>query len=109
MARNTLANALFEGDGTLLTHLLMLDADQGFESPDVLKMICADKEVIALPTTVKRMNWERIAQAAKWGANPQELKRCAGSPNFDDLPGATYSTNAAAIEVNKVGAVNNTR
>ena len=48
MARNTLANALFEGDGTLLTHLLMLDADQGFESPDVLKMICADKEVIAL-------------------------------------------------------------
>jgi hypothetical protein len=54
MARNTLANALFEGDGTLLTHLLMLDADQGFESPDVLKMICADKKVIARPTTVNR-------------------------------------------------------
>ena len=105
-ARNALANALFEGDrqGHELTHLLMLDSDQGFESADLVKMISANKEIIALPASLKEFNWDRMAQAAKHGAYPRQLKRFGGVQNFDDLPGAQYSTDAPIAEVANAGA-----
>src|SRR5437879_13592227 len=45
IARDELANTVLNGD---FTHLLFVDADQGFETADVFKMLTAGKEIIGL-------------------------------------------------------------
>jgi hypothetical protein len=101
-ARNLLANSLFEEEA--FTHLLMLDGDQAWNPQDIIKLISADKEVVALPTTHEGFDWDRIAQAAKHGAFPQQLKRFGGVQNFEDISNAQYSTGEPVVEVNRIGS-----
>ena len=106
LARDVFANTLFEGDSTgqPFSHLLFLDVDQGFQAFDVLRMISAEKEIIGLPASLKTLNWENIARAAKLGAVPDQLPNFGGKQNFDDdLKHGTYQTDRI-VEANRVGS-----
>ena len=56
------------------THLLFCDADQSFDPIDALKMMAANKPIILAPVPMKNYDWKRIADAAKRGVPPDQLK-----------------------------------
>jgi hypothetical protein len=61
-ARNTLARTFMNTD---YTHLLFLDADIEFDPYDILKLIDADKDLIAGLYPKKNVNWEQISNVIK--------------------------------------------
>lgn len=84
-ARNALAHEFLK---TPCSHLLFVDADIGFRSGDIIKMIRADVDVIAGVYPKKDINWPAVADAAKAGVPPMELKSYAGDfvINVDHVP-----------------------
>lgn len=84
-ARNALAHEFLK---TPCTHLFFVDADIGFRSGDAIKMIKADKDIIAGVYPKKDINWPAVAEAAKAGVPPLELKGYAGDfvVNVDHMP-----------------------
>src|SRR5260221_11874055 len=75
-ARNRFANtAAFDTDSEdrRYTHLLFIDADSIFDARDILKMIEADKPIVALPFARKEIKWGQVAEAARLGV-PDKLK-----------------------------------
>lgn len=92
-ARNTLTEAFLRTDST---HLLFIDADQGFDPAGVLKMINEDVDVIGAAVPMKAINWERVKAATKAGVeniqdytafyninveNQEDLKTIYENPN----------------------------
>jgi hypothetical protein len=77
-ARNTLTEAFLRTDGT---HLLFIDADEGFEPSGILKMIEENVEVIGAAVPMKGLNWKRVQEAA-----------LAGQPNLENFT-AIYNVN----------------
>lgn len=84
-ARNALAHEFLK---TPCTHLFFIDADIGFRSHDVIRMIKADVDIIAGVYPKKDINWPAVADAAKAGVPPMELKYHAGDfvINVDHVP-----------------------
>lgn len=84
-ARNAL---VYEFLKTPCSHLFFIDADIGFRSGDAIKMIKADVDVIAGVYPKKDINWPAVADAAKAGIPPMELKHHAGDfvINVDHVP-----------------------
>src|SRR5882724_188874 len=84
LARNHLANAVFDGDttGKPFTHLLFIDSDQGFQASDVISMIFARKEIIGLPVCYKSIEWNQVAEAARRGVPPAQLPQFVGRTSF---------------------------
>jgi hypothetical protein len=70
-ARNKLATMFVEHD---FSHMLFVDADIGFDAQDILKMLEADKDVIAGVYPKKRINWDRVDMAVKAGIPTEELQ-----------------------------------
>jgi hypothetical protein len=64
-ARNTLTEEFLRK--IHFTHLLFIDADQGFDPLGILKMIEEDVEIIGAPVPMKGINWERVREAALSG------------------------------------------
>lgn len=60
-ARNTLTAEFLNTDAT---HLLFIDADQGFSPEGIIQMIAEDVAVIGAAVPMKGINWERVKQAA---------------------------------------------
>jgi hypothetical protein len=84
--RNEFANtAAFDSDpqGQPFSHLLFIDADSVFNAEDILKMIEADKPIIALPYAKKGIRWEAVGQAARLGIPDNLLDQYAGQPNIN--------------------------
>jgi len=61
-ARNSIVAAFL--DEPLLTHLMFIDADTGFEPLQIKRMLDFDHEVVAGVYPVKAIDWNRIAQRA---------------------------------------------
>lgn len=83
-ARNTLTEEFLRQ--TNFTHLLFIDADQGFESQGILKMIEEDVDIIGAAVPMKGINWERVRQAA-----------LSGKENLSSFT-SIYNTSIAKIE-----------
>jgi hypothetical protein len=57
--RNLCVNAFFE-EKVKYDFLLFIDSDIDFEFKTIMKMIKADKDIIAYPYPLKDINWEKI-------------------------------------------------
>jgi hypothetical protein len=100
-ARNMISSHfLFD---TKCSHLLFLDADIAFDPEDVLRLLKADRDIIALPCATKKLDWQRISDAAKTGVAAADLPQ-AGlfEPNFKLLSNAPHH-HGAIVEVVSVG------
>jgi hypothetical protein len=72
-ARNTLAHKFMKSD---FDALLFIDADQGWNADDVIKMINSGKDFIGAIYPMKGLNWENIRAAAL--AGKQNLEEYSG-------------------------------
>jgi hypothetical protein len=81
-ARDKIAHIFLQTDAS---HLLFMDADQSFEPRDIVKLIKADKGIIAGCVPMKGINWERVKQGAK--NNYGNLESLTGIFNIRELPG----------------------
>lgn len=64
MGRNLCVGAFMESK---MTHMLFVDSDIDFNSSTILKMINADKDVIAIPYPLKSMQWEKLYELIQKG------------------------------------------
>jgi hypothetical protein len=55
------------------THLLFIDADIGFESEDVLKLLWHDKDVMTGSYPIKDIRWSKIADLVNKGVETDDL------------------------------------
>jgi hypothetical protein len=53
------------------THLLFIDADQGFEPEQVFRLVAFGAEVSAAVSPRRVINWDKIERAGKEGRNPR--------------------------------------
>jgi hypothetical protein len=74
-ARNTLVNEFLNTDAD---YLLFIDADQGFNSYEILKMIESDVELIGAIYPMKSINWLRVQSALESGVQVKELEKYTG-------------------------------
>lgn len=56
-----------------LTHLLFIDADIGFNSEDILKLLWHDKDVMTGSYPIKEIRWNKIIDLVKEGCPEEEL------------------------------------
>jgi hypothetical protein len=85
-ARNYLSSvATFSHDssGRPFSHILFVDADVCFEPQYVLRMLDAKVPIIALPYSIKSLDFHQIAEAAKRGISPEQLTSFGGNPTFN--------------------------
>lgn len=84
-ARNAMTHEFLK---TPCTHLFFIDADIGFRSIDAMRMLRADKDIIAGVYPKKDINWPAVAQAVKDGVQPMDLPRYTGDfvVNVDHVP-----------------------
>lgn len=84
-ARNALTHAFMT---TPCTHLFFVDADIGFRPMDVIKMIKADKDIIAGVYPKKDINWPAVGAAVRSGVPDQQLYQHTGDfvINVDHVP-----------------------
>jgi hypothetical protein len=68
-ARNRLV-AIFL-DQPSATHLLFIDADQGYEPDQVFRLLGFDADVCAAVSPKKIFNWDKITRAVKEGRDPR--------------------------------------
>lgn len=95
-ARNTIVWHFLQTDAS---HLLWVDADTGFRSKDVARMIEADRPIIVGPCPLKRINWERVAQAVRDGVPADQLHRYTGIFNIVHLDGVHTHSASEAFEI----------
>ena len=81
--------------------LLLIDSDISFQAEEILHMILRDKDIIAAPCTFKKINWERIRQAAILGYQANELAALAGDVITDFITDGGFIDDP--IEVKTVG------
>lgn len=74
-ARNTLVQEFLNSD---CTHLLFIDADHGFKSNEILKMVRSDVGVIGAIYPMKSINWPRVYSAIQSGIPIEELEKYTG-------------------------------
>jgi hypothetical protein len=79
-ARNMLVSKFM--DNETATHLFFIDSDIGFEVPQVIRMIEADKDVVAGMYPLKMMDWDENALARARGGEPLDYAaiRFVGTP-----------------------------
>jgi hypothetical protein len=97
-ARNNLVHE-FEKSGA--DALLFIDADEGFNHMDVIKMIESDKEVIGAIYPMKNINWELVRQAATSGK--ENLADYSGFFAMNMLPGEQTFKLTDPVPVTEVG------
>ena len=96
-ARNNLVYEFMNSDADVL---LFVDADEGFNASDVLKMLDTGKDVIGGIYPMKNFNWENIRKAALAGKN--DLIRYSGIFAMNLLPGVKEITVSEPVQVTEV-------
>lgn len=81
-ARNMLVSKFM--DSETATHLFFIDADIGFEIPQVLRMIEADKDVVAGMYPLKLLDWDEAALKRAREGEPLDYApiRFVGTPSM---------------------------
>jgi hypothetical protein len=97
-ARNTVAHHFLQTDAS---HLLFIDADQKFRPADIVKMIQADKGIIAGCVPMKGINWKRVKQGAV--LNHPNLAALTGIFNINELDGHKMTNPEVPFEVKHAG------
>ena len=98
-ARNNIAHHFLSYPDA--THLLFIDADQKFRVDDIVKMLKADKEIIAGPVPMKAINWKSVREAAK--NNHPDLSRVTGHFNLNTLEGHKMQDGDTPFQVKHIG------
>ena len=62
--RNLCVNGMLE-EGDKYTHLLFIDSDIEFKFETIMRMIAADKDVIACPYPLKHVDWQKVHKRIK--------------------------------------------
>jgi hypothetical protein len=96
-ARNNLVKEFMDTDAD---YLFFIDADEGFNVPDVIKMIESNKDLIGGIYPMKNINWEGVRKAALEGR--QNLEEFSGLFAMNLLPGNTTIKLAEPVEVLEV-------
>lgn len=79
-ARNSLTEMFLQ---TNYTHLLFIDADQGFDAGGILKMIQEDVDLIGAAVPMKGINWKRVENRVKDGIPADQLEKHTGIYNVN--------------------------
>lgn len=82
-ARNTLAHKFMSTD---CDAILFIDADHGWDSDDIIKMIESGKDVIGAIYPMKGINWDNVRAAALVGKQANELEQYSGHFAINLLP-----------------------
>lgn len=96
-ARN---NLVYEFEKTNADALLFIDADEGFNVEDVVKMIESGKDVIGAIYPMKNINWGLVRKAALEGK--ENLADYSGYFAMNMLPGETSFRLTEPVEVTEV-------
>jgi hypothetical protein len=87
-ARNTIVSMMMDKTDYIATHLLFIDADIGFSSQNIERLLCADKDVVCGIYPRKHIHWEKVIEAMKQNPNATEkeleVKSLGYNLNFDD-------------------------
>jgi hypothetical protein len=96
--RNTIVHHFLKTDAS---HLMFIDADQGFRPVDIAKMLEADKPLIAGPVPMKSINWSKVKQGAV--LNHKDLSRLTGIFNIHKLDGHKMESPNTPFQVQWAG------
>lgn len=96
--RNKIAHYFLKTDST---HLMFIDADQGFRASDILRMVQADKDIIGGPVPMKGINWDNVRRGAL--NNYQDLEKLTGHFNINKLPGHEMVNVETPFQVRHIG------
>ena len=96
-ARNNLVHEFIKSKADVL---LFVDADEGFNPHDVIKMLESDKDIIGGIYPMKNINWENIRKAVKEGK--QNLSDFSGFFALNMLPGVSTFRLDHPVEVTEV-------
>ena len=96
-ARN---NLVYEFEKSGADALLFIDADEGFNTEDVIKMIEADKDIIGAIYPMKNINWEMVRRAVLEGK--ENLGDYSGYFAMNMLPGETTFKLSEPVGVTEV-------
>jgi hypothetical protein len=109
-ARNAIADQFLRSDAT---HLMLIDADIGFQALDVMALLELqqgdggrnDYDVLSAPYSIKRIAWDKVAQAAKLGladGDPSTLRHVAANLLLHPAQAGSFDM-ARPIEVTQAG------
>jgi hypothetical protein len=96
-ARN---NLVYEFLNSTADVLLFVDADEGFNAADVIKMLECDKDIIGGIYPMKNINWDSVKKAVLAGR--ENLAEYAGFFALNMLPGETQVRLTEPVEVTEV-------
>ena len=96
-ARNNLAHEFIKSSADAL---LFVDADEGFNPHDVIKMIESDKDIIGGIYPMKNINWDNVRKAVH--AGKQNLADFSGFFALNMLPGVSTFRLDHPVEVTEV-------
>jgi hypothetical protein len=96
-ARN---NLVYEFLNSSADVLLFIDADEGFNGADVIKMLETDKDIIGGIYPMKNINWNNIKKAVLEGKD--NLPQYSGIFALNMLPGETRINLGEPVEVTEV-------
>jgi hypothetical protein len=96
-ARNNLAYEFINSDADVL---LFIDADEGFNHLDVIKMLDSDKDIIGGIYPMKNINWDTVRKAAL--AGKENLEDYSGFFALNMLPGVSTFRLDEPVEVTEV-------
>lgn len=97
-ARNLLVHNFLQSDAD---GLLFIDADQGFNGSEVLKMLESNKKIIGAVSPIKGINWESVINAKKYGQKNLEL--FSGHFNVNFTKEVKTFTIDQPVEVENIG------
>ncbi len=96
-ARNNLVYEFLNSNADIL---LFIDADEGFNGADVIKMLETDKDIIGGIYPMKNINWNSVKKAALEGK--ENLAQYSGIFALNLLPGETKINLGEPVEVTEV-------
>lgn len=97
-ARNTLTHKFLKSD---CDAMLFIDADHGWDSDDVVRMIESGKDFIGAIYPMKGINWENVRLAAQIGRD--NLEAYSGSFAINLLPGDNKFDENEPFKVKDIG------
>jgi hypothetical protein len=99
-ARNTLAHMFLKSDSDAL---LFIDADHGWVSDDIVKMVNSGKDLIGAIYPMKSINWDNVHAAAISGRPANELALYSGNFAINFLPENQEFKGDEAFKVRDIG------
>lgn len=101
-ARNALTELFIRSGGD---YLLFIDADEGFDSNGILKMVNENVDVVSAPVPMKGINWQNVKKLAKQGV--EDVENYTAVWNFNGLDAKALNSlqkdPSQLVEINNAG------